>query len=110
MSCASESHQKSNGFLEHPNLKNPDHINASDASEPTDVLNVRIVFWIFLVFIILVLILIFLVNVPVALWAHLRSAHPLSAGAHAEMMIFDQISCLHHHRHPGSHGGKFFTH
>ena len=66
-----------------------DILNIRIASEPTDVLNIRIVFWIFLIFLILlVLVLIFLVNVSVALWAHLGRANPLSASTNAEIKHF----------------------
>ena len=55
-------------------------------SEPADVLHIRIVLWIFLVLVLAVLVL--LVDVPVALGAHLGGANPLSTSTHAEIKGF----------------------
>merc|ERR1719507_2867808 len=55
-------------------------------SEPADVLNIRIVFWIFPDFV-LVLVLVLLVDVPVALGAHLGRANPLPTRTHASIAL-----------------------
>ena len=56
-------------------------------SEPADVLNIWIVLWIFPVFVLVVL-LVLLVDVAVALGAHLGRANPLSTCTHAEIKGF----------------------
>ena len=60
-------------------------------SEPADVLNIWIVLWIFPVFVLVVL-LVLLVDVPVALGAHLGRANPLPTRTHAEIKGF--LKCI----------------
>jgi hypothetical protein len=65
-------------------------------SEPADVLNIRIVFGIFpdFVFAVLILVLALLVNVPVALGAHLGGANPLSTSTHASIALNTSLGAV----------------
>ena len=61
-------------------------------SEPADVLNIWIVLWVFADFVLFVLVLVLLVDVPVALGAHLGRANPLPTRTHAEIKGF--LKCI----------------
>ena len=62
-------------------------------SEPADVLNIRIVLWVFPIFVLFaILVLVLLVDVPVALGAHLGRANPLPTRTNAEIKGF--LKCI----------------